>query len=194
VDYSILDDVVIVQPHHEVKHPRVFNIENGKEQKLESVADSFGIFAHIVSETESIETTPKEKLIYAVHSKNFLGLFAVSVPDMEITPIFKTQGATLGSKYHGNLRKVFANEKGFLVQFADLALMHFALPSGAQKWVREESLSQIKQVEVLTSNGLRIESSFEYVKSVKQDIPLASIPSRIANRYKENLNYFVHQV
>lgn len=77
------------------------------------------------------------------------------------------------------------------MQFADLALMHFSLPSGSQKWVREESLSKIKQVEVLSQDTAKVESSFEYVKSVKQPVALAEIPSRIVNRYKENFNYLV---
>lgn len=113
---------------------------------------------------------------------------------MEIFAIFKTQGATLGSKHHGRVQEVFANSRGFLVQFAELALVQFSLPSGAQKWVREESLSKVKQVEVLSQDSVKIESSFEYVKSVKQPVALADVPARIVNRYKENFNYLVGQV
>lgn len=155
------------------------------------MADSFGCEAHIVHETEAIDTAPKEKLLYSVHCKTFLGLFSIQASDMQIHALFKTQGATLGSKHHGRVREVFASANGFLVQFSDLALMHFSLPSGSQKWVREESLSKIKQVEVLSQNAAKVESSFEYVKSVKQPVALADVPTRIVNRYKENFNYLV---
>ena len=191
VEYSILDDVVLVQPHKDQMYARLFNVDTGKDQLLQSVADSFGCEAHIVHETEAIEAAPKDKLLYSVHCKTFLGLFSIQASDMEIHAVFKTQGATLGSKHHGRVQNVFGSSRGFLVQFADLALMHFSLPTGSQKWVREESLSTVKQVEVLSQDTVKIESSFEYVKSVKQPVPLAEVPARIVNRYKENLNYLV---
>jgi hypothetical protein len=60
--------------------------------------------------------------------------------------------------------------------------------------VREESLSQIKQVEVLTQDVVRLESELEYVRNVNKKEPLNTIPARIAKRYKENFNYLVNQV
>jgi len=90
-------------------YARLFNIETGKDQLLQSVADSFGCEAHIVRETESLDALAKEKLIYSVHCKTFLGLFSVQASDMEIHAMFKTQGATLGSKHHGRVRQVFAS-------------------------------------------------------------------------------------
>ena len=79
-----------------------------------------------------------------------------------------------------------------MVQFEDLSLIYFDLPSGSQKWIREESLSKVKQVEVLTQDAMRIESELEYVRNVKHKAPLSSVPTLIVNRYKENFNYLIN--
>ena len=115
---------------------------------------------------------------------------------MSIIPAFKTQGASLGSLHHGAVQAVFRSAKNFLVQFADLSLHLYDLPasSGTPRWVREESLSQVKQVEVLSQDNVRIESELEYVKNVKTKHSFASIPNLIVNRYKENFNYLVRHV
>jgi hypothetical protein len=61
-------------------------------------------------------------------------------------------------------------------------------------WSREEGLTQIKQVEVLQQKALRIESELDYVKNVKEEASIASVTSRILNRYKENFSYLVNHL
>lgn len=195
VDLSILDDVALVGIYKE-KVPRFINIATSKEETLPAVAPGAGCSAYRVRESESVDSASRESLTYAVQCKKFLGLFTLTISDFSIVPIFKTQGATLGSIHHGALQTVFRSAKSFLVQFADLSLHFYDLPatSGTARWVREESLSQIKQVELLAQDGVRIESELEYVKNVKQKVSVASIPTLIINRYKENFNYLVNHL
>lgn len=59
----------------------------------------------------------------------------------------------LGKKHHGYLKKIFKSPKNFIVQFGDLSFHNIELTSsghGSRKWIREESLSQIKQVEIIS--------------------------------------------
>lgn len=62
------------------------------------------------------------------------------------------------------------------------------------KWVREEGLSRVKQVEVLNRDAVRIENELEYVKAVNKKVSLAEAPTRILTRYKENFNYLVNHL
>jgi hypothetical protein len=62
------------------------------------------------------------------------------------------------------------------------------------KWVREESLSNIKQVEIMDQEIIRIESELEYVKNVKSPVSLHQIPTKILARYKENIQYLINSV
>jgi hypothetical protein len=85
------------------------------------------------------------------------------------------------------------------VQFADLSLHHIHLSTSettpsSTKWVREESLSRVKQVEVLDQDTVRIESELDYVKRVNQKGSLADAPQRIIERYRENFQYLIKQV
>lgn len=90
--------------------------------------------------------------------------------------------------------KSFKSSKALIIQLSDLSLHKIEIPSGDLKWTREESLSNIKQVEVITQDQTRIESELEYVRNVKAKAPLESIPTRIANRYKENFQYLVNHL
>jgi hypothetical protein len=75
-----------------------------------------------------------------------------------------------------------------------LSLHNIQTPDGSTRWVREESLSKVKQVEVLTQDAIRIESELEYVRNVKSRASLAAVPNRIIARYQENFQYLVNHV
>ena len=52
------------------------------------------------------------------------------------------------------------------MQFEDLSLVY--IENGSRvRWVREESLSQVTQVEIMDQEVIRLESDLEYVKNVK---------------------------
>lgn len=76
----------------------------------------------------------------------------------------------------------------------DLSLHNIEISSIEKKWSREESLSKIRQVEVIEQNAVRIESELEYVKNVRNPHDLAALPTRIMNRYKENFAYLLRHL
>jgi hypothetical protein len=78
------------------------------------------------------------------------------------------------------------------VQFGDLSLHHIEAGDAQPfKWVREEGLSQVRQVEVVNRDAVRIKTELDYVKNVNKKVSLAEAPARIINRYRENFNYLV---
>jgi hypothetical protein len=56
----------------------------------------------------------------------------------------------MGKLNHGLLKKSFRSQTSFLSQFSDLSLHHQNVNEGALYWIREESLTRVKQVEILT--------------------------------------------
>ena len=57
-------------------------------------------------------------------------------------------------------------KEDYIVQFEDLSLVY--IENGSRvRWVREESLSQVTQVEIMDQEVIRLESDLEYVKNVK---------------------------
>lgn len=57
-------------------------------------------------------------------------------------------------------------KEDYIVQFEDLSLVY--IENGSKvRWVREESLSQVTQVEIMDQEVIRLESDLEYVKNVK---------------------------
>ena len=75
----------------------------------------------------------------------------------------------------------------YVVQFADMSL-HLITGTSVQ-WSREEGLSGIKQVEIIDNHAgsLKMEHEFEYIKD--WNAPASSVPTRIMQRYSENLAY-----
>ena len=62
------------------------------------------------------------------------------------------------------------------------------------KWVREESLSQIKQLEVLDQEVARIEGDLEYVKNINKPVQIQDVPMRIITRYHDNLQFLLKNI
>jgi hypothetical protein len=101
----------------------------------------------------------------------------------------------LGFTTNGKASAAFRSGKTILVQFGDLSLHHIVSGDTPPfKWVREEGLSRVKQVEIINRDSVRIETELEYVKSVNKKISIAEAPTRILNRYKENFNYLVKHI
>ncbi len=146
LDYSVLDDVVLIRAHEGLK-PRLFSVELNKEEKLPSVVNT----TCTVNRAHESETLAKrEHFYYAVQCKNFLGLFSLRYTDMEIQVVFKTQsGSNLGSHSHGLLRRSFKSPANLIVQLGDLSLHNMDIAKVEKKWTREEALSRVKQVEVI---------------------------------------------
>jgi hypothetical protein len=108
--------------------------------------------------------------------------------------VFKThEGFGLGSQPHGLMRRSFKSEGNLIVQLGDLTLHNIEISNIQKKWSREESLSQIKQVEVIEQSAVRIESELEYVKNVRNP-EKSSIAERIANRYRENFGFLLRHL
>jgi hypothetical protein len=100
VDFSVLDDVILVMPSESVR-PRFFNVAINKEEKMNAVSpDTCTI--NRAHESEHIEgkkiAAAKELIYYTVQCKHFLGLFSLKTADNEVKVIFKThEGFGLGS-------------------------------------------------------------------------------------------------
>jgi hypothetical protein len=92
------------------------------------------------------------------------------------------------------MRRSFKSGTNLIVQLGDLSLHNIEISTIAKKWSREESLSKIRQVEVIEQSAVRIESELEYVKNVRNPHSSASLPVRIMNRYRENFAYLVRHL
>jgi hypothetical protein len=91
------------------------------------------------------------------------------------------------------MRRSFKSGTNLIVQLGDLSLHNIEISTIERKWSREESLSKIRQVEVIEQSAVRIESELEYVKNVRNPSS-ASLPTRIVNRYKENFAYLLRHL
>lgn len=88
VDFSVLDDIVLVMPHQGIK-ARLFSVELNKEEKLPSVVNTT-CTVNRAHESETIDASKKALLYYVVQCKQFLGLFSLRHSDMDIQVVFKT--------------------------------------------------------------------------------------------------------
>jgi hypothetical protein len=79
VDFSLLDDIILIMPHESVK-PRFFNVAINKEEKMNAVSPGTCTInrAH---ESENIEVKKGALIYYTVQCKHFLGLFSMSTAD-----------------------------------------------------------------------------------------------------------------
>jgi hypothetical protein len=97
VQFSILDDVVLVHAHGQTP-AKFFNVVNGKHEVLPNIVNHSDCAVSRVEESENVDIKVKDSIAYAVQCNKFLGLFSLTVEYLEIEALFKTQGLTLGSK------------------------------------------------------------------------------------------------
>jgi hypothetical protein len=116
IDFSFLDDVILIMPDPAVK-PRFFNVALNKEEKMNAVTPGTCTInrAH-ESEYIDVKKVGKEIIYYTVQCKAFLGLFSLRTSDNEIQVVFKThEGYGLGSQKHGLMRRSFRSGTNLIV-------------------------------------------------------------------------------
>ena len=99
----------------------------------------------------------------------------LSIWNIRVQDLFQQKeyySVLMGKVNHGFVTMIFKQQKDYLLQFTDLSL-HFV--SEKVKWVREEALSRVIQVEVLEQENIRIESELEYVKNVKDKVTIDQV-------------------
>lgn len=62
------------------------------------------------------------------------------------------------------------------------------------KWSREEALSDITQVEIISSSSdsSSMGQTFDYVKRWDQNLSIDKVPQRILQRYAENVAHLIN--
>eukprot|EP00347_Sterkiella_histriomuscorum_P017346 403349738 len=189
IDVSVVNDIILFNIQDGSSQVFDFNHDTKQQHKLSNNVGSCHV--KLAHESENIEliTKPIENANFVIQCP--ASLRVVSYKENAESNLFEL--TSLAPTNHGKILSVHKNENSHVLQFEDLSL-HYLDQSGKTMWTREESLTQITQIEVLEQEKIRIESELEYVKNVKQSVSLHEVPMKIMNRYKENIEFLIDQV
>ena len=138
-------------------------------------------YTRVQGSTQLIRSCPDEFEVLDFIDEKFVSLFK----SKDISQ--KKYGKPLQAWSQVNKKEVSA-----LVQFEDLSLHLFKGSDNlAAKWIREEGLSAIDQVELAEGEQTMAKADFDYFKRWNEPVTFAQVPTRIVSRLTENLSYAI---